>query len=316
MNAFTRLPRYFRPERLRWRSLIVLVALLSRSLFAVAAHGGQPASLPSGTAVKAPGLRIAPAGWGDTPPQDLRLVLESVAAELGGHFPGRELGTVRVIPGGPGPMVLYEKGDGGEYVVQLAARDARWYQFVYQFAHELCHIYSNFDNKERVDGRVVSRNQWFEESVCEAAALYTLNRLAASWESAPPGQRWADYASTLRKYADILRGEPHRRLPQSRTLATWFAEHRQALRANPYLRNQDEVVSNVLLALFEQNPDDWAAIGYLNADRADAAKNFRDYLEAWCLACPDRYRPVVERIMAALGMPPPTGTLVTASAAM
>jgi hypothetical protein len=316
MNASTRFlpPRRSRLERLRWQLLVVLVALLGKSVIALANHGGPSAARAVGASGKSPALRIAQAGWGNTDPRDLSVLLEAVAVELGSHFPGRELGNIRVIPGGFSPMVLFERGEDGEYVVQLAARDARWYQFVYQFAHELCHIHSNFDNKERVAGEVVSLNQWFEESVCEAAALYTLNRMAATWETAPPAAQWAAHAPTLRKYAEILRRAPHRHLPPNQTLANWFAERRQDLRANPYLRDQDEVVSNLLLALFEQDPGGWAAIGYLNADRADAAKSFQDYLEAWCLACPERHRHVVQRIMLMFGMLPPADPLVTAGA--
>ena len=314
MNRSTRFlpPPLARLERLRWQLLVVLVALLGKPLFALASHVAPSAAPPVGTAGRTAALHIAQAGWGNTDPDELKVLLEAVAAELGSHFPGRELGTIRVIPGGLGPMVLYERGQDGEYVVQLAARDARWYQFVYQFAHELCHIHSNFDNKERVDGKVVSLNQWFEESVCEAAALYTLNKMAVTWETAPPAAQWAAYAPTLRRYAEMLRRAPHRHLSPNQTLASWFAERRQDLRANPYLRDQGEVVSNLLVAIFEQNPDDWAAIGYLNADRADAAKSFTDYLEAWCRACPERHRHVVERIMLMFGMSPPAGPLFTA----
>jgi hypothetical protein len=276
------------PASKRWLGLLAVV--LSKLFFVLPAHAGVGVMTP-------PKIRIAEGGWGSTSMGSLQVVLDAVAKELGSHFVGRDLGTIQVVPAGSNPMVLYDRGRNGEYVVQLSARDGRWYQFVYQFGHELCHIYSNYDNKEAAGGTVVSHNQWFEESLCEAAALYTLRKMAVNWAAAPPSREWAAYAPTFRQYADLLLGQAHRHLPAQGALPVWFRENHPAMQANPYLRDKDEVVSNLLLPLFEQNPEDWIAISYLNADKRDATLGFMDYLEAWCLACPQRYRPVVDKII-------------------
>jgi hypothetical protein len=242
-------------------------------------------------------IRIAAFGWGDTETQDLQVVLDAVAAELGRHFPDRRLDPIRVVPAPDHPMVRYERGAHGEYVVELSARDGRWYQFAYQFGHELCHIYSNYGNKPAVDGAVVARNQWFEESLCEAAALFTLDRLAARWRAAPPAARWRGYDATFARYAARLASEPHRRLPARLSFVSWFHANARTLEASPYLRDKDEVVSTLLLPLFAADPDGWGAIGYLNARQGDAALAFGDYLAAWYEACPPRYRALVGRII-------------------
>jgi hypothetical protein len=286
----------------RWLGFLAVV--LSKLIFFVLpthAHASVGTAAP-------PKIRIAEGGWGSTQMDSLQVVLDAVAKEVGSHFVGRDLGTIEVVAAGSNPMVLFDKGQNGEYVVQLSARDGRWYQFVYQFGHELCHIYSNYDNKEAAGGRVVNHNQWFEESLCEAAALYTLRKMAKNWESAPPSSEWAAYAPTFRQYADLLLGQAHRHLPQKGMLPVWFRENHPAMAANPYLRDKDEVVSNLLLPLFEQNPEDWIAISYLNADKGDATLDFMSYLEAWCMACPQRYRPVVDKIIA-LFAPPPAAKL-------
>lgn len=311
LDAFKR--RTF-PTRVPVKRLALLLALFTKLLWVMPAHATQTSVHASDRSIKPARLRIAQDGWGTTPLTDLQTVLDAVAREMGRHFPGRDVGPVEVIAAGSHPMVLYERGPEGEYRVQLSARDGRWYQFVYQFSHELCHIYSNYDNKPRVGEQVVSHNQWFEESVCEAAALHTLRRLAATWEKDPAAGEWAAYAPTLRQYADLLLGEAHRRLPAGRSLPGWFRENHPALQANPYLRQQDEVVSNVLLPLFEANPDNWGAIAYLNADKGDAALSFDEYLEAWCLACPPEHRGFVEAIIG-LFKPPAPEPLQTASTA-
>lgn len=286
------------------RILAVLAFVLPGFLPILPAHSAQSGMPAQGANVAASGIHIAPAGWGDTNLDDLQIVLDAVAGELAAHFPNRRPGAIRVVPGGTNPAVLFEKGPGGEYLVELSARDGRWYLFAYQFSHELCHIYSNYDHKISLNGEAVSANQWFEESLCEAAALYTLRRLAATWETSPPAAKWIGYAETFARFSERLFSEPHRQLPPNHTLAAWYREHQEELRANPYLREKDEVVSNLLLGLFEQNPDDWGAIAYLNAEMTDPADGFEQYLDAWCQACPERYRRITEQIMALFGTSP------------
>jgi hypothetical protein len=252
-------------------------------------------------------LRVATAGWGNTPAAELKLVLAAVAAEFGRHFPGRDLGTVNVVPGEIGPMVLYERAADGAYVVKLSARDGRWFQFVYQFAHELCHIYSNFDRKRSADGQIETANQWFEESICEAAALYTLRSLARQWSAAEAGSLQARHAADLRAYADYFLGESHRQLPPGVSLADWFRAHHADLASNPYHRQRNELVAKALLPYFEQNPDSWEAIAFLNTDSAHAAMVFEAYLEHWLQACPVERREVVERVMQVFGIRPEDG---------
>jgi hypothetical protein len=311
-HAHPRRPRALPLKRPALR-LALLAAVLAKLLAMVPAHAAPPAAALADRAVKLPKIRLAEDGWGTTPLADLQALLAAVALEMGSDFPGRSLAPIQVVAAGAHPMVLYERGQDGEYVVHLSARDGRWYQFVYQFAHELCHIYSNYDNKPRQGAQVVSHNQWFEEALCETAALYTLRRLANLWETDPQAGPWAAQAPTLRQYADLLVNQPHRSLPAGASLPQWFRENRLAMAADPYLRHKDEVVANILLPLFEQNPRAWGAIAYLNADRGDAALDFEDYLEAWCLACPDQYRPFADRILALFKTPGGAGIQTAAT---
>lgn len=287
--------------------LLYLTLLLSLALLAKPTRAStDPAGAIPGTH---PLVRLAPTDWGNTSIADLHLVLDAVTALIAGHFPQRELDSIRVISGTGGPMAFYDKSAEGEYVIQLSARHGRWHQFIYQFSHELCHVYSNFDGKPpAVAGNVEHRNQWFEESVCEAAALYTLKRLAAAWATHPPAPQFTGYDATLTALAAYLVNEPHRRLPHGTSLAGWFQGNRALLEADPYLRDKNEVVANRLLTLMEQDPDVLGATGYLNARVEDAGKDFPDYLAAWFGACPDRHRAAVSQVMALFGeTAPPTG---------
>jgi hypothetical protein len=236
-------------------------------------------------------IEVAPGDWGGAEVGDIELVLGSVAAVFLEHVKlARDDLRLRVIPRSDSPRVLYERGGDGQYVIQLTARDQRWFQYAYQFAHELCHVASNFDHRV-VGGKAVEDNQWFEEALCETAALFTLKRLSLAWASNPPTRNWMGYGESFASYAAFLLNEPHRRLGPDRSLRDWYAENSASLRDNPYQRRKNEIVASSLLPLFEQAPEHWRSIAYLNSDASSAAKPFADYLSDWYRACPDKTLP-------------------------
>lgn len=255
-------------------------------------------------------VKVAPGNWGGADLADLQTLLAAVAEAFRGYVgeAWQEPVRIRVVPRNA-PRVLYERGHDGEYLIQLSARGDRWFQYVYQFSHELCHIFSGFDHKERRGDEVASGNQWFEESLCETAALYTLKRLAVAWEDDPPARLWTGYGPTLAAYAEFLQAQPHRRLPASRSLAAWYRDNRAELAADPYQREKNELMASALLPLFEQSPGSWRAIARLNADPASAAKDFPDFLADWYRACPAAEREPVRQTLALLGLPLPARLL-------
>lgn len=299
------------------RSALSAVYLLMLAVLFLVAKPARAQTDPTQPQGHHPPIRIAPTGWGDTLLSDLQIVLNAVADVIGSHFPQRDIGAIRVVPGDGGPMAFYDKSTDGDYLIQLSARHSRWHQFVYQFSHELCHVYSNFDEKPPAhDGQVENRNQWFEESVCEAAALYTLRQLASRWAQQPPAPQFAGYDVTLTALTDYLLNEPHRQLAASSSLAGWYRAQHASLEADPYLRDKNEVVANRLLPLFEQTPDALGAIGCMNAHADDAGKRFADYLAAWHDACPEAQRGIVRQVMALFGQALPQHTVALAAPAL
>jgi hypothetical protein len=183
--------------------------------------------------------------------------------------------------------VLFDRGLGGEYVIHLSARDRRWSQYAYQFAHELCHILSNFDNEEAKDGAGALQNLWFEESVCDAAALFTLRQMTSTWRDAPPYPHWASYAPAFSEYAQHLLTEVDRHEVDAANLGEWYRDNADELKRNPYLRTKNEVVAARLLPLLEKNPQHWAAISFLTIsylNRNAHSRTFKEYLVRVCAA--------------------------------
>lgn len=274
------------------------------------AAAGELALTPPTRAVGArPSVTVAGGNWGNVAVRDLQLFLEAVAGEFMTYAadPQQSALRIRVVPRAGSPRVLYERGREGEYVVQLTARNDNWFQYAYQFAHELCHIVSHFDHKERHGDQVASGNQWFEEALCETAALYTLKRLAADWAEAPPARQWLGYGPIFASYAAFLQAQPHRRAALGQDVAPWYREHAAALANDPYQREMNERLATALLPLFEREPQSWRAIAYLNADAASAGKGFAEFLGDWYLACPPELRDVVHQTMTLFGFTPPSG---------
>ncbi|MCP8689448.1 hypothetical protein [Marinobacterium sedimentorum] len=283
------------------RSMLLAAALILFGPIPVfAAWSGQDSAI-----APAVDITIAPGHWGNVRGGEIRTLLSSVADTFM-TYTGRPAVAplrIRVMPRNGSPRVLYERGADGEYLVLLSARDQRWYQYAYQFSHELCHILSNFDHKNSNDsGEVVTGNQWFEESLCETASLFTLRRLARSWEQQPPSRNWIGYAPVFAAYAQHLLEQQHRHLAGNTTLANWYRQHEESLQATPYQRDKNEVVATQLLALFERDPMRWRAIRHLNPLRGSAEKAFADYLNDWQSACPVQVGGIVQQTRALFGL--------------
>jgi hypothetical protein len=245
-------------------------------------------------------IRVEGDGWGSATQGEIESVLYSVADELLTHVPQKLSKPIVVTHAADNPIALYEKGRNGEYLVHLSASGHRWAQFAYQFAHELCHIMSNYE--ENVGADTAKYNQWLEEALCETASLYTLRSMATTWEVSASTPERVRYAPSLRDYAQCLIDEGHRQLPPSTALAAWLRENEEQIRKDPYLREKNEVVANLLLPLFEQNPENWDTLRYLNLEPADARNSLKQYLHNWYANAPGEHKIFIANILAILGI--------------
>ena len=280
----------------RYMRLPLIVAAISCS-FVHADEAKTLAAMP-GFKSKEMGLRIhvQGGGWGNANKESIETLLYSVADELLSRLPANLAVPIVVEHTDRSPVVLYERGPAGEYQVQLHASGENWHLYVYEFAHELCHILSNFDHNPGPQN--VRYNQWFEETLCETASLFALKNVAAKWESSPPAPRWSEAAKKLRRFFDHLLSEGHRQLPQHTPLTAWLQENEERLRDDPYSRKKNEVVANLLLPLFRDDPQDWAALSYLNLDSADARNSLQQYLHRWYRNAPLEHKHFVAGILA------------------
>jgi hypothetical protein len=241
-------------------------------------------------------IRVVPGGWGEAETGDIQKVLLSAAGELWKHFPRRKLAPIVVKHGSDGPIVLFRKNAAGEYLVRLDIEGRYWCQFAYQFAHEFCHILTNYSKR---DGR---ENLWFEESLCEMASMYAVTAMSETWRTSPPYPNWRGYARSLADYAKKLSRKKGPTLAPGQTLADWLRANLPELRRDPHLRGKNRLVAMQLLPLFEAEPQRWEAVGYLNQRPTQPKGSLESYLANWLREVPQRHKPFVGRVIKLLGV--------------
>lgn len=245
-------------------------------------------------------IKVEGEGWGSVRKEKIESVLYSVADELMSRLPKKLSVPIVVTHTDGNPVALYGRGENGEYRVALHAKEENWHLYTYEFAHELCHILSNYEENARPGA---SRyNQWFEETLCETASLYTLKNLAVTWKNFPPSPNWSKETEKLNRFFDLLIAEGHRQLPPHAPLSDWLMSNEERLRQNPYLREKNEVVANLLLPLFQRNPENWSSLSYLNLDPGDARGSLQDYLRNWYLNAPAEHKTFIADVLGMFDM--------------
>lgn len=156
-----------------------------------------------------------------------------------------------------------------ERLIYITAIDIYWSQFIYQYAHEFCHLL--------IPEPIPYHRKWFEESICELSSLFFLNRLEERWERFFPDDQ-GKYLPLIREYiSDILKSGftpfplESLSIPDS-AISLHLAVERYDRKINKYLALQ-------MLPIFESHPDIWRAVPLLC--KVSDAQSFKDYLLQW-----------------------------------
>lgn len=237
-------------------------------------------------------IDVEPFGWGAASPEDIGILLADVASHLDRLLAEPVVEQIRVVPAsGPDvvPITLFRHAQSGPITIQLAAQDTHWAQFSYQFAHEFCHVLSDYERLRD------NPNQWFHEALCELASVFALRRMAERWPTHPPYSNWTDYAPSLDDYADNLLSDENHQLPEGLTLAIWLPMHETELRQDAYIRDKNAIVAYQLLPLFEAEPSGWNAV----RNMPSSSGILTEYLAAWHGCVQPADKPFVKRVIGA-----------------
>ena len=104
-------------------------------------------------------ITVKGTNWGTGRPENIKSILENVAWHMTRHFRGRVYATIKVENSRLGPKILLRIPGQTTYTILLDTSDRHWAQYSYQFAHEFCHLVSNY---EQQFGRP---SQWIDETI-------------------------------------------------------------------------------------------------------------------------------------------------------
>jgi hypothetical protein len=245
---------------------------------------------------------VSKEGWGDGRPDDIRVLLNSVAAQFESHCQGLTWPGISVFHCEPLPITLDQHDAEGRVRIGLNTRDRPWCQYSFQFGHELVHLIAGHLAVERRWSGIHNPVGWFEESLCEAGSLFALRAMTRDWEARAPFPNWVPYRKELWKYAQERMDLPENNLPNGQTFSEWLKLNEEHLRGDCYNRQANCIVARQVLPVFEQHPEGWKAVTYLRASKAGPEALLEPHLLGWRDACPDELRPFVTSLAEALGL--------------
>ena len=241
-------------------------------------------------------LQVSQGDWGVIQPNEIAVLLRDTAFHINRllRVPFHE--KIQVVPSQVNhPKVLYRSSTEEPYTIWISARDNFWCKFAYQFAHEFCHVLSGYENLKE------NPNNWFHESLCELASVFTIQRMAQRWLTHPAFPKCTDYAVALRDYWKNLLNNQEAQLPEGTSLHNWLLLREHELRESPIAkreqRNNQKLVAYQLLPIFEQIPNGWNAIRKL----PNSSDKLANYLVAWYLAADQYDKTFIARISEAFG---------------
>ena len=202
-----------------------------------------------------------------------------------------------------------DQGRPGRHLIMLSVHSVgtpsgyTYTEVLFQFAHEYAHVLSNYYMRFR------GANSWFQEAICDVASLYVIRKLDRMIQNNEiellvevPGRIGWVLNANLRGYLTEV-GNLTFRLEEStfnlEDFRSWFRKNRQSLHRNPYdIPKQIIVVAN-LIDIFEEYPQAWNTIRYLNIPGPVSWNNeqpFDTYLDGWHQRTPSKWQPYVAKI--------------------
>lgn len=241
-------------------------------------------------------LSVSHDDWGDIQPGKIAILLQDTAFHINQLLRSPFDEKIKVMPSQVDhPKVLYRESLEDPYTIWISARDNYWCKFAYQFAHEFCHVLSDYENLKE------NPNNWFHEALCELSSMFAIRRMAVRWLIYPAFPDRRDYAASLREYGQNLLNNQDAQLPANMSLQNWLSLHESELRQIPVnqkeQRDSQALVASHLLPIFEKTPKGWNAIRKLPNSKGVLA----DYLVAWYSVVDPEDKDFVGRLSGVLG---------------
>ena len=208
-----------------------------------------------------PNIEVVRGSWGEVTIPEVQKVLVLTGKQLFPLTEKRNWDSILVKQSGSGPIVLFERGQKGEYIVYLDTHGRYWCQYVFQFAHEMGHIICGYHKENQ-------KYLWFEETICEVASLFALQSMSKEWKDSPPFPNLKKYAEEFNQYA------------MNRMNKNFFSDPNKF--SDWFLQNKDDLVKNPI----DRSMNGKMACLHLNKRKNYATHRFDQYLYRWKENCP------------------------------
>ena len=224
-------------------------------------------------------IRVSACDWGTIEPETIQALLTDSSLQLDRYLRFPFQGDITIVTsssyGLDHPKTLVRNLPDDAIPVLLSARDNYWCKFIYQFAHEYCHILSKYESL------IDNPNNWFHESLCELASMFVLKGMAVQWVKEPTIPGGESYAAAISTYVRDWMSREGTHFSAGEVLSEWVVNREPEFRREPVTlekqRLNQSLIAYELLPIFEAQPSGWNAITALPTSEC----KLKEYLEEW-----------------------------------
>lgn len=138
-------------------------------------------------------------------------------------------------------------------IIFISRKAPMFVQYIYQFAHELCHF--------MIPGDVCKSYRWFEETLCQMMSWYALKSLYCSRSE----RTTLLYPGLYAAIPDYVKSVQADRVPiKGRSLSDFIRLNLPHLQAECYDRSMNRAVAYEIYPLFLNTPDLWKIVPSLH----------------------------------------------------
>ncbi len=247
---------------------------------------------------KYPNLYVKVDHWGGTNPVDILAILESVIDEFMSvtDFGNYSWKIVVVSNSEEEPNkaicpMYYQKEKHDD--IFLHVKGNLWCQYAYQFAHEFCH------HLIASTSTAIVKFGWLEESICELASLFIMQRMSDTWSKKPPYPHWKEYAPEFAKYS--LERQSSKKV-NSEDFAEWYLANIEDLYKERYNRDNNLEVACRLLGIFNAAPTIWNSIFQFNKVKFNEATSINEFMDSWKNLLDEKEKENFQEVQSALSL--------------
>ncbi len=217
--------------------------------------------------------------WGGPSSEEVKNVLLPVYDVLWDDFDvGAINEEIALFRGEPHPYItLTENNSVLRQRIRLAVRGTYYQQHTYQFAHELTHLLTNYEERERESQEFL----WLTEMFAELGSAYVLIRFSLDPPYAPfNSTNWSSYYNAIYGRLNDQLASRHG-IQRYSPPTEWLDLHIRTMQQSSVERELNWGVARHLLPQFLVDPTLWAEAGVLYQWDTSKNGNLHEFLDSW-----------------------------------